>query len=145
MSKKWVIIAAVVFLGVVCGVIFLNKKSHYSSESVEAEIANHGLFFDNSGIVCAVSVGTVSSKTISQRVKDWYYSFRAKRKMTTTEFLYSRSGSDHQLIVILHRKNNRIYEVEIETEKVTKQDAVDLKSKLSRAFPDLPCKITGSK
>lgn len=142
MRKKWVIIATTVFLGVVCGVIFLNKKSHYPSDLVEAEIANHGLFCDNSSIVCAVSVGTVSSKTFFQRVENWYYSFRANWKMTTTTFLYSRSGSPHHFVVILHGKNNRIYGVEIKPENGAVQDALDLQSKLSKAFPDLPCKIT---
>lgn len=154
MRKKWVIIATTVFLGVVCGVMILNNQSHYSSEAVIAEISNHGSSeaviaeLSNDGSFVAYSyipVSKESHKTFFQKVVNWFYDFRTNWKMTNTLYYYNDSGLEDFAIIILHEKNNRTYEVTIEPTKGAMEDALDLQSKLSKAFPDLPCKITGSK
>lgn len=147
MRKKWIIIATTVLLGVVCGVLILNKKIHYSSVDVKTEISNHGkdFIYFNFGHGPRISSSITGSHTsVYQRVIDWYQTFLANQKTTSTEYIYSKSESELCLIT-LYEKNNQIYEVKIEYQTGSMQDALDLQSVLSKAFPDLPCKITGSK
>ncbi|MES2983278.1 MAG: hypothetical protein V4727_13275 [Verrucomicrobiota bacterium] len=150
MRKKWFIIATAVFLGVVCVVFILDRQSHYAYEEVIAEIEKHGnLYYDIDTIGDVIMFSPLGKKLVSpsilQRVIDWYnYTFDASRKTSTTQIFYIKSGSHDYSTITLLGNNNQICEIVIEPQKEAKQDALNLRSDLSKAFPDLPCKIIPS-
>jgi esterase/lipase superfamily enzyme len=145
MRKKWVIIAAVVFLGVVCSVIILDGQSRYLSEEVIAEIEKHGVLFmdtDCGGATPSLGV-TLGHPNVFEKMVDWCYSFFDNWKNTQSVHYYMKSGSNYISVITIYEKNKQIYEVEIDPTKGALQDALDIQSKLSKAFPNLLCELTG--
>ncbi len=154
MHKKWVIIAAVVFLGLLCGVISLTRKSHYPIDLVKAEIAKHGRVWEFKPIMCGF--GAFSSRRVYpaaiEKLIDWYYTFRDNRRMKKRVFFVHSSDFAHLNLtrITFHSKDDQIYEVEIKPEHEIIRDetflqyAFDIQSSLAKAFPKLPCKIVTS-
>lgn len=154
MRKKWVIIAAVGFLGVVCGVISLTRKSHYPIDLVKVEIAKiakHGRFWEFKPIMSGFGVS--SSRRVYpaaiEKLIDWYDTFRDNRRMKKRVFFVHGSNFAHLNLtrITFHSKDDQIYEVEIKPElevlrdETSLQYALDIQSSLAKAFPKLPCKI----
>ena len=155
MRKKWVIIAAVVFLGVACGVMILTRQSHYPIDSVKAEIAKHGTVSrEFKPITCGFGVSSSSRvyPAAVEKLIDWYNTFRDNRRMKARVFFVHSSDFSHlnYTRITFQSKDDQIYEVEIKSEtevhrdETTLQYTLDLQSSLAKAFPKLPCKIIAS-
>jgi hypothetical protein len=136
MRKKWVIIATTVFLGVVCGVILLNKKNHYSSELFFSEMTKYGEFY-----LVAHMGSTKMNPTILETVKDWFFNFSKNQKIKPCDYAYRRSGSEYFCLIIIYEKNSQIYEVKIKSNTKSPKDELDLQSAIAKEFPGLPCEI----
>lgn len=140
MNKKRVIIALVVFLAVVCGVMFLNRQAHYPTELVEAELAKYVIINEFSPIVCGFGV-TVRSKpsypAFVEKCFDWYHRYRANRKLEERHFIIS----ENFVMITIYEKNDETYKIEIKSETEGHRDALDLQSNLAKAFPRLPCEV----
>ncbi len=155
MRKKWVISAVIVSLLAIAilGVIHLRNQHRYSSDVVVAEISKHNVFSGNDDVTESRIEMPVFKRRPDplgiRRLISWY-EFNFKYRNHTTSILappsifFSENGSNYMKIV-LHTEDDQILEVEIIPLSGVAQDAVDIKSKLSKAFPYLPCKITESR
>ncbi len=139
MRRKWFIIAAVIFLGVACGILLLINQSGYSYNAVKAELAKHGVYpvlIMESRIKMPV-FRTRAYPLGLDKLINWYrYDFFTNRDIPPPQIFMNKSGSTY---ILLSSKRNRVHEVEF---MYTTDETLKLKSELSQEFPDLSFKFS---
>jgi hypothetical protein len=155
MRKKWIIIAGIASLSVmaILCVMHLHNQNGYSSDAVVAEISKHNVFAGTHAVAeSRIEMPVFKSRPDPlgiRRLISWFeFEFRYRNHtipiLGPPSIFFSANGSDYMKI-ILHTEDDQIIEVEIIPHSGMVQDGKDIQSKLSKAFPDLPCKITGDK
>lgn len=142
MRKKWVIIAAVSFLVIVCGVFVLANRNSYSAKAVLAEVCKDSKYVDQ---MISVHGRHRSHPSPLDKLTNWY--------KYNVSFYYHQSlpidpykpillfYEDESVVVSLTFKMGLVNSVIIKDFTGSYLSALKLKSRLCETFPNLSCKI----
>jgi hypothetical protein len=143
MKRKWVILAAIAFLGVVAWVVVRGNQKGYPFESVQTVLSNHGAYsaiVTESRIEMPVFRARNPYGRFLSFVDQLKYDIFSEPYSGTATF-YSLGSESGFTTINLSCESGRVHEVVIEPDAKASRDALEIQSKISKSFTNLKCRI----